>query len=120
MEEKSKIAIYAALSANIGIAVIKFIAAAFTVSSSMLSKGIHSTVDSIKQLLLLLGINKSKKFPDDTHPFGYGQELYFWTLIVAVLIILPEERNGIVPNVVFPTGIDRRDDFAMTNRIDVY
>lgn len=86
MEEKSKIAIYVALSANVGIAVIKFISVAFTGSSSMLSEGIHSTVDSTNQLLLLLGINKSKKLPDDTHPFGYGQELYFWTLIVAVLV----------------------------------
>jgi divalent metal cation (Fe/Co/Zn/Cd) transporter len=81
-----KIVIYIALCANVGIAEIKFIAASFTGSSSMLSEGIQITVDSINQLLPLLGIHKSKKKPNDTHPFGYGKELYFWTLIISVLI----------------------------------
>ena len=82
----SNITVYGALSANIGIAIMKFIAAAFTGSSAMLSEGIHSTVDSANQLLLLLGIHRSKKSPDTAHPFGYGQEIYFWSLIVAILI----------------------------------
>ena len=79
-------AVIAAVLANIAIGIVKFIAAAISGSSAMLSEGIHSIVDSGNGLLILFGMKRAERKPDLEHPFGYGQELYFWTLVVAVMI----------------------------------
>ena len=84
--ENKPIAVYGAMAANFLIAVTKFAAALFTGSSSMLSEGIHSLADTGNQALLLLGAHRSAKAADTSHPFGYGQELYFWSLVVAIIL----------------------------------
>jgi cation diffusion facilitator family transporter len=80
------IAVYGAITANLAIAVTKFLVAFATGSSSMLSEGIHSLADTGNQALLLLGIIRGKRPADEIHPFGYGKELYFWSLIVAIIL----------------------------------
>jgi cation diffusion facilitator family transporter len=85
---KSRLFLYVSLVVDTLTAVSKFIAAAVTGSSSMLAEGIHSVIDAISQLLLLWGIKTSKKLPDETRPFGYGKELYFWSFIVSLVIFI--------------------------------
>lgn len=85
-DSSSKVSIYAAMVANFAIAIAKFGGASISGSSAMLSEGIHSVVDSVNEILLLYGLKQSEKGPDDLHPLGHSQELYFWSLVVAVLI----------------------------------
>ena len=86
--EGGKKAIIAALMANIGIAISKFIAFIFTGSSSMLSEAIHSVADASNQVLLLVGNKRSQKPADEKHPFGYGRRRFVYGFIVAVVLFL--------------------------------
>ncbi len=79
-------AVIAAVLANIAIGIVKFIAAFISGSSAMISEGVHSIVDSGNGLLILFGMKRAQRKPDLAHPFGYSQELYFWTLVVAIMI----------------------------------
>ncbi|MEU5385390.1 cation diffusion facilitator family transporter [Kitasatospora cineracea] len=79
-------ALVAALSANLGIAVSKFVAFAFSGSSSMLAEGVHSIADSGNQVLLLIGGKRSKRAATEEHPFGYGRERYVYGFLVSIVL----------------------------------
>jgi len=118
-------AVVMALAANLGIAATKFVAFAFTGSSSMLAEAVHSVADTGNQGLLLLGGRRARKQRDREHPFGYGSERYFYAFVVSAVLASwvvsvkkqseqalreardrLEIRRGIVTDVLYEQGID--------------
>ena len=79
-------AILAALAANVGIALVKFLAWLFSGSSSMLAESVHSLADSGNQVLLIIGGRKAQRRPDEEHPFGYGRERYVYAFVVSIIL----------------------------------
>jgi cation diffusion facilitator family transporter len=85
-EEHSTSHIVQSLAVNTAIAMSKFVAAFFTRSGAMMAEAIHSLADCANQVLLLFGVKRAKQAPDQSHPLGYGRELYFWSFMVAMLL----------------------------------
>src|SRR5581483_6841685 len=83
---ESQKVVYAAIFANVAIAVSKYVAAILTGSSAMMAEAFHSTADTGNELLLLFGMKRSQRPPDALHPYGHGKVLYFYSLLVAVYI----------------------------------
>jgi cation diffusion facilitator family transporter len=79
-------AVLAALAANLGIAIAKFVGFAVTGAASLLAEGIHSVADTANQGLLLLGDRRARRRPTKSHPFGYARERYFWAFVVSVVL----------------------------------
>ena len=86
MQHRSKKAVIAALFGNLGIAVFKLVAALFSGSSSMMAESYHSMSDTLNQVLLLYGLKRSQRKPDERHRFGYGKEQFFWSFMVAMIL----------------------------------
>ncbi|HZQ60941.1 MAG TPA: cation transporter, partial [Casimicrobiaceae bacterium] len=86
MAAESRKAVFAAIAANLLITVSKFIAAAISGSAAMLAESIHSLIDTGNGALVLYGMHRSRKPADLDHPFGYGHELYFWTMLVGMIV----------------------------------
>ena len=87
-EEGSKSSVIAAICGNLGVAIVKFIASAISGSSALFSEAIHSVVDCGNGALILVGMRKARRVPDFQHPFGSGKELYFYTMVVSLAIVL--------------------------------
>src|SRR5256885_11174843 len=86
MEPRRRTVVYFAIVADLAIATAKFIVAELSQSSAMLAEAFHTVADTCNGFLMLLGLRRSARPPDQTHPFGYGKEVYFRTLIVTISI----------------------------------
>ena len=78
MEPSNKRAIFISLAVNVGISLIKLVAAAITGSAAMLAEAIHTLVDSSHELFLLLGVRQAQAPADERFPYGQGKAVYFW------------------------------------------
>lgn len=87
MAQGSKATVIVAIGANFAIAAAKLLAGTVGKSSAMMSEAVHSSIDGVNDLLLLFGLKRSRRPADEQHPFGYGMELYFWSLIVAGSVV---------------------------------
>lgn len=85
-DNSSKTVVLYAMAANVAVAAVKYVVAFMTKSAAMMAEAVHSSADSLNQLLLLIGIKKGRRAPDDKHPFGFAGESYFWSFIVAIIL----------------------------------
>src|SRR6266481_841178 len=83
MADDSKRAVVAALAGNVGLAVLKGVAAAMTGSAAMFAETLHSIADSGNEVLLFLGMRLARRPPDERHPLGHGRDVYFWAFVVS-------------------------------------
>jgi cation diffusion facilitator family transporter len=86
VQEGSRRAILAALAANFGIAIAKFVGFLITGAASLLAEAVHSVADTSNQALLLLGGHRAGRSATEEHPFGYGRERFFWAFVVALVL----------------------------------
>ncbi|MFE2449128.1 cation diffusion facilitator family transporter [Streptomyces melanosporofaciens] len=87
-DARTAVTVFVALGANVVIALAKAIGGVFAGSPALLSEAAHSVADSLNEVFLLASLKRSKRAPDDQHPFGYGKERYFWALLAAVGIFV--------------------------------
>ncbi|AEM84639.1 cation diffusion facilitator family transporter [Streptomyces violaceusniger] len=87
-DARTAVTVFVALGANLVIALAKAIGGVFAGSPALLSEAAHSVADSLNEVFLLASLKRSKRAPDDQHPFGYGKERYFWALLAAVGIFV--------------------------------
>ena len=87
-DDESTLTVIVAVFANLGIAIAKGIAGLASGSAAMIAEAAHSLADTTNQVLLLIAVKRSNRPPDARHPFGYGRERYFWTLLAAVGIFV--------------------------------
>lgn len=87
-DARTAVTVFVALGANLLIALAKAVGGVFSGSPALLSEAAHSVADSLNEVFLLASLKRSKRAPDDQHPFGYGKERYFWSLLAAVGIFV--------------------------------